>query len=121
MLFAITLFPNPVYPGMGLSSFTYYLPSFSITLVLAHLLSFFVNDYLNLSDFERVNWSIYVPFWFNYLGYFNKNHTAWTKIVLLGTPTISAAVLCNISDGGIHVTPWVDTYLSFGSTSWPFT
>lgn len=42
-------------------------------------------------------------------------------IVLLGTPTISAAVLCNISEGGIHVTPWVETYLSFASISCPLT
>jgi len=71
MLFAITLLPKPVYPGIGFYNFTYYFPYLSITFVFAHLLSFFVNDYLNLSVFERVNWSIYVPDLLNYFGYIN--------------------------------------------------
>lgn len=47
--------------------------------------------------------------------------TGWTVTVLFGTPTISAAVLWSISDGGILTCCWVDTYLCFGSMSCPFT
>lgn len=38
-------------------------------------------------------------------------HTSTTYIFVLGTPTISAAVLCNISEGGMLVSVCVDTYL----------
>lgn len=45
--------------------------------------------------------------------------TGWTETLLLGTPTISAAVRWSICEGGILTYCCVDTYLYFDSISWP--
>ena len=112
MLFAKTLLPKPVYPGRGSCSLTYSLPSFSTTELLTHGLFLFLTDYLNYSVRVALNWSIYDPVGSPSLG-------SLIFISLLGTPTISAAVFCSISEGGIFVRVWEETNLSLAIKSWP--
>lgn len=78
-----------------------------------------LTDLLNCSVFVSLNWFVSGPFVCDKLGYINKISTYLTSIFLLGTPTISAAVLRNISDGGIMVLVVVEVNLTGGGTSWP--
>ena len=56
MLFAITLFPNPVYPGNGSFNFTYYLPSLSTTLLFGNWFDLFFISSFQCSSFTSLNW-----------------------------------------------------------------
>ena len=114
ILLAITLFTNPVYPGSGSESFTYYFPSFSQTFDSAHLFVWFFIDCLKPSSLEDLNWSTSGPVDCSSLG-------SLIFIYLLGMPTMLAAVLLSISDGEILVDVWVLTYLCLGAKSWPLT
>ncbi len=122
ILLAMTLLPNPVYPGMGFYKTTYSFPFWMIVLLCASYWDLYSSYFcLNPSVLVRVNWSISGPVWFKYCGYIRNDCTASTVTLVLGTPTISAAVLCSICDGGIQTYCWVETYLCLAGTSCPLT
>jgi hypothetical protein len=56
ILFAITLLPNPVYPGIGFYNFTYYFPSTFMTFEFPSYLFFYYAIFcLNAYVFDKEN------------------------------------------------------------------
>lgn len=63
MLLAMTLLAKPVYPGIGLSNFTYYFPSWKPIFELPIIIAFYsANFCLNDSDWVIVNWFVSLGF-----------------------------------------------------------
>ena len=69
MLFAITLFPKPVYPGRGSFNCTYYFPSFTVILLSAHLFGWFFIVCLKPSSLDDLNWFTSGPVGSSSLGF----------------------------------------------------
>ena len=121
MLLAITLLAKPVYPGMGLSNFTYYFPSLKTVFEFPNWFAFYSAIFcLKDSDCDKVNWLISFPVTLKLVGC-NKMSNYWlhNDFFVRNTDNVCCCSLKHLRWRDVHLllsgdilVSWVDV-LSF--------